>query len=57
MRFIEVMVTMEEGGVIRIPDAERERMGLQAGDQVCLSYLAKNGSIKNETKEFLIETM
>lgn len=57
MRFVEVMTTMEEGGVIRIPDAERERMGLQVGDQICLSYLAKEeDSLENESREFLLET-
>ena len=29
MRFVEVMTTMEEGGVIRIPEAELKCMGLQ----------------------------
>lgn len=58
MRFIEVMVTMEEGGVIRIPEAELECMGLREGDQICLSYLAKGrNSLKNEAKEFLVETI
>lgn len=56
MRFVEVMVTMEKDGVIRIPGVERERMGLQEGDQICLLYLAKErGSMKNEAKEFLVE--
>lgn len=57
MRLIEVMVTMEKGGIIRIPEAERESMGLQAGDRICLSYLVQeNGSQENEAKEFLVET-
>ena len=57
MRFVEVMTTMEEGGVIRIPEAELKYMGLQVGDQICLSYLAKEeDSLENESREFLLET-
>uniref|UniRef100_UPI003FED58E6 hypothetical protein n=1 Tax=Candidatus Ventrimonas sp. TaxID=3048889 RepID=UPI003FED58E6 len=57
MKFVEVMTTMEEGGVIRIPEAELKCMGLQVGDQICLSYLAKEeDSLENESREFLLET-
>ena len=56
MRLIEVMVTVEKGGVMRIPEKELETMGLREGDRVCLSYLAQeDNSLENEAKEFLME--
>ncbi len=56
MRLIEVMVTVEKDGVMRIPEKELETMGLQEGDRVCLSYLAQeDDSLENESKEFLME--
>lgn len=56
MRLIEVMVTVEKDGVMRIPEKELETMGLQEGDRVCLSHLAQeDDSLENESKEFLME--
>ncbi len=56
MRLIDVMVTMEADGVIRIPKQEMETMGLMEGDQICLSYLTQeDDSDENREKEFVIE--
>lgn len=56
MRLIDVMVTMEADGLIRIPRPEMESMGLMEGDQICLSYLAlEDNSAENSEKEFILE--
>ena len=56
MRLIEVMVTVEKGGVMRIPEKELETMGLREGDRVCLSYLAQeDDSLEIEAIVFLME--
>lgn len=56
MRLIEVMVTMGANGILKISEPELERMGIQEGNQICLSYLAQeDDSWENEAKEFLVE--
>ncbi len=58
MVLIETLLTMEEGGIIRIPKVELEKMGIRTGDQICLSYLAKeDGSLENKSKELLVESV
>ena len=58
MRLVEMMLTVEKQGVIRIPENELEKMDIREGDQICLSYLTKeDGTKKSWTKEFLMETI
>lgn len=58
MVLIETLLTMEEGGIIRIPKVELKKMGIRTGDQICLSYLAEgDGSLENKSKEFLVESV
>lgn len=57
MKMVEIHAVVEAGGVIRLPEAERKAMGIEDGDEVCLSYITQpeTGS-ENVAKEFIIET-
>lgn len=53
MKIAEVTYTINKNGVLRIPAASLNEMGLAAGDQVRIAYLTSDG-IRNDYKEFLI---
>ncbi len=56
MKLIEMIVTMGEDGVLQLPKAEVDVMGLKPGDEICLSYFAESiEKRKNRSGEFLLE--
>lgn len=57
MKLIEIYAVVESGGVIRLPEAEKKAIGIEDGDEVCLSYITQSEAGRiNESKEFIIET-